>query len=183
MVKENSKLKFNIKLGFSLAEVLVSMLIMSVMFLALTKIMTQKPKKQMERTPHGYYECYRTADGTLHEDRTKNNVFVAENTNIQRCEFEPPKGVYYINFHYINSNRPVYYNTQQVIFDETAIFNDPSDGTAAIPQSELTYEAANFNNDMNMFKTYLEISHPQSRIYTRWINSNSPPVNALFIAW
>lgn len=186
--------QINKKRGFSLAEILISMLIMSVAFMALTKVITQKPKKLMEKTPHGFYECYKT-NGVLHEDRTRNNILQPENPDVTNCTFDPPKGVYYVNVHYIGMvpsegagavNK--YYNAPEAMFDSQVTFSDPSDILSDIPEEFLTESGSynytrNFEQDSNMFKAYLELSHQQSQIYQNWKNTGNAPENALFIAW
>ena len=179
MVKNISRQLNGFKKGFSLAEVLISMLIMSVAFLALTKVVTQKPQKQLENTPHGFYECFKEG-GQIYEHRTRNNV-AQELNKVDSCIFEPPKGVYYINIHYIDNES--YYNTVETMFDETVTFNEPSKVLDAIPEVNSEYIIDHMEDDRPMFKSYLQLSHPSSYIYQNWINSDTPPSDAMFIAW
>ena len=43
---------------FSIAEALVSMLIISIFFIATSKVMTKKQRPDISESPHGFYECY-----------------------------------------------------------------------------------------------------------------------------
>ena len=47
-----------VKKGFSLAEALVVMAIISIFFAAASKIITTRPKPPKQVNQHGYYECY-----------------------------------------------------------------------------------------------------------------------------
>ena len=53
------------KKGFSLAEALVVMAVVSIFFAAVTKVITTRPKKPKQANLHGYYECY--VDGGMYE--------------------------------------------------------------------------------------------------------------------
>lgn len=52
------------KKGFSLAEALVVMAVVSIFFAAVTKVITTRPKKPKQANLHGYYECY--VDGGMY---------------------------------------------------------------------------------------------------------------------
>jgi len=94
----------NIKFGFSLAEALVSMLVLSLFFIATAKIITVK-QKDKPKIVAGYYECAlvgseRVENGTTEKNasgcaynpppRSVNNIYICSvlSNNI-RCTSEP----------------------------------------------------------------------------------------------
>lgn len=78
------------KNGFSLAEALVSMLILSIFFLATYKINTQKESKDTITVPHGFFECYH--DGTtLHQRYSYAGDVVNESEPVGNCTFSPQR--------------------------------------------------------------------------------------------
>ena len=57
--------KRNYKKAFSFAEILISMLILSVFFIAGAKIFTHKQKDEVMKKINGFYECYWTDGGLM----------------------------------------------------------------------------------------------------------------------
>ena len=176
-LKQNNK-----KYGFSLVEVLVSMLILSVVFMAMTNVATHKAKKNLDKSPHGFYECYKVGD-TLYEDITRNNAAKEDNENVDSCIFNPPKGAYYVNVHYIGSDK--YMNVQETMFTEQLVLTSPEkimDGY----DDTLISNCPNEDDKIKVredFISYLEISHPQSKVLSTWNTTGSIPDSILFIAW
>ena len=79
--------KKNHKKGFSLAEALVSMLILSIFFGVAAKMVTQRPKQEYIVSPHGFFECYKdNTDGTI-----KVNGTGLDSPTTGTCEFTPAK--------------------------------------------------------------------------------------------
>ena len=83
----------NKKSGFTIAEALISMLILSVFIGLSMKIFTKKHTKPVYNASHGTYVCYRDADGNLH------SKFGAQEhpVNGDHCTFHPAKtATYYV---------------------------------------------------------------------------------------
>lgn len=172
----------NKKFGFSLVEVLLSMLILSVVFMAMTNVAAHKAKKNLDKSPHGFYECYKIG-GTLYEDITRNNAAKEDNENVSSCIFNPPKGAYYVNVHYIGSDK--YMDTQESMFTERLELTAPE---KILDEYDEVLIKSYKNDEDKMevqenFKSYLEISHPQSKVLSTWNTTDSIPDNILFIAW
>lgn len=80
------------KRGFSLAEALVVMTVVSIFFAFAAKVVTTRQKPQVASNPHGYFECY--LDGnTLMQARKNEQVLIAPQNANGTCTFQPPKGV------------------------------------------------------------------------------------------
>ncbi len=83
----------NKKSGFTIAEALISMLILSVFIGLSMKIFTKKHTKPVYNASHGTYVCYRDADGNLH------SKFGAQENSVSgdHCVFRPAKtATYYV---------------------------------------------------------------------------------------
>ena len=167
--------KYNKKSGFSLFEALVSMLILSLFFIASSRVITQKHETEIQQNPRGYYECYIiNGQQWQHRSNGKNSTAPVQTNN---CVFEPPAGVDFVNFHYFTGSQ--YYNGQQIIMNEILNLGGPSgvSDVFTLYESPLQGEAA-----IGAFKTYLKLSHPTSSIYTHIKNGNWP-TQATVIAW
>ncbi len=163
------------KSGFSLFEALVSMLILSLFFIASSKVITQKQPVEVQKNPHGYYECYYYG-GSLWQHRANGNASTpAARTN--NCAFQPPSGVTFINVHYYNNTE--YYNSQQVIMNMPVQIGQPSN----INMPGLFTNGAQTGTDaLYAFMTFLKLAHPNSKIYQNWKNG-VPPSQAVMITW
>lgn len=80
-----------VKRGFSLAEALVVMAIISIFFAAATKIITTRPKPKIQVNPHGYFECYKLG-GTQYQRSVREQLEI-ENKAASPCTFIPPAGI------------------------------------------------------------------------------------------
>lgn len=89
------------KKGFSLAEALVVMVIISIFFAAAAKVFTTRPKPKKQLNIHGYYECFNS--GGLHQRYIRDGV-ESPTVAVGVCTFEPPVGVSFFN---INSFSPI----------------------------------------------------------------------------
>lgn len=90
------------KSGFSLAEALVSMLILSIFFVVTSKVITTRQPDEWQGTEHGYYECIQQDSGNKFDQTmvTGNNV---ENKVVESCHFNvPPRSVAGIHRYYYN---------------------------------------------------------------------------------
>lgn len=159
-----------VKKGFSLAEALVVMAIISIFFAAASKIITTRPKPPKQVNQHGYYECYLNVYQTINaagqqvtvsrptQRYVRNNVATAAEE--VSCSFEPPNGIAFYN---INSYGPVFHssfepnikNTIQITFSCVELlskFNAPVSDLSIIPV---------FVN----VKMFLNTLYPDSHIY------------------
>lgn len=162
-----------VKKGFSLAEALVVMAIISIFFAAAGKIMTQKPKPIKQQNPHGYFECY--LDGGTHKqssaiEEAATDPVVAEGG---ACKFEPPKGVAFFNVNTygrafysdfepnVNNTINIKINTASTTDDFITIYKDSK--TFVIKAADAL--STNFRNEQESAKVYFEAIHPKSQIY------------------
>lgn len=76
--------------GFSLSEMLISLMIVSVIAVASVPVLTKKhnPKKSLV---HGSWTCYRSAGSTLHTATMVNKGVTKTTTSSGSCTFEPPE--------------------------------------------------------------------------------------------
>ena len=163
-----------VKKGFSLAEALVVMAIISIFFAAAGKIMTQKPKPIKQQNPHGYFECYLDA-GTLKQssaiEEAAADPVVAEGG---ACKFEPPKGVAFFNVNtygraFYSDFEPNVNNTINIKINDVAgagdfvtIYKDSKRFNIAASVNPLSTE---FQNQKESAEVYFEAIHPKSQIY------------------
>lgn len=186
MVKKVNTKQNSVKSGFTLAEVLVSMLLMSLFFLGTTKVITLKPKQEIQMNPHGFYECYYQAgDNQLYQHRVTGNAVVpAQET--ESCNFEPPKGVAYLNIHYFrydnNLGRYVGFNYQDPQFNMPLEYDEPRD-----IEDDFSFEMRDDDGqlktvNLDEIRTYLEFTHPASLVY-QILDSGEAPEEALIVAW
>ena len=184
-----------LKNGFSLAEVLVSMLILSVFFIATSKVITVKPKKEVQTFRHGYYECYQQ-NGVLYEKRADGSSTGGNPINVSACTFEPPGGIAYVLIYTINKDADgttKFYSSVEPIFDETIkiafnedlqnntysirhfqnYFDEPGNGTDVTQGSENQYALQN----------YIGASYPSSSIYSLMVLQPNYSGPAVFFAW
>ena len=175
----------NKKSGFSLFEALVSMLILSLFFLAASKAITQKQPVEIQRNPHGIFECYKV-QGQLWQHRVVGPVSTPAK-RVGTCIFNPPNGVNFINIHYFDGTR--YFNGQQLIMndsDSIPSMTDPGvlfqNRKYAFNDPDREFNPEEDDQDVNNFKTYLKLAHPNSSIYKSWAQNN-PPQSALILAW
>lgn len=162
-----------VKKGFSLAEALVVMAIISIFFAAAGKIMTQKPKPIKQQNPHGYFECY--LDGaTLKQssaiEEAATDPIVAEG---EVCTFEPPKGVAFFNVNTygrafysdfepnVNNTINIKINTASTTDDFITIYKDSK--TFVIKAADAL--STNFRNEQESAEVYFQAIHPKSQIY------------------
>lgn len=95
------------KKGFSLAEALVVMAVVSIFFAAVTKVITTRPKKPKQANLHGYYECY--VDGGMYERYVRNGVATKPKA-VTKCKFQPPGNISFFN---INTCGPAFYSNME----------------------------------------------------------------------
>ena len=79
------------KKAFSLAEILISMMILSVLFLAGSKVLTQPRKDEISRKVHGTYECYYKNNNVLTQAMSKTGEPVEGIPATEGCVFTPAR--------------------------------------------------------------------------------------------
>ena len=179
----------NKKFGFSLAEALVSMLVMSMFFIATSKIITTKPKKEVEANRHGYFECYIDSDGSMKQKRADGSyagvpTAVVGNT----CRFTPPRGIAFILMYALND-----YNGRKFYLAQEPQFN-AEDGVdeITITRNELRYfhyqpymeDVGEGNENTYVLMNFFQSSYPSSSIYKLLKDSgNTYSGPAVFIGW
>ena len=176
--------KYNFKSGFSLFEALVSMLILSLFFLASSRVITQKQTVEFQRNPHGYYECY-IVNGAQWEHMSISNIF-SPSVRTNECLFTPPTGVNFFNVHYLAPNG-MYYNAQQSIVNMQMPIGSPDFAQQFVGDRDHQrlfgfHELIEREDRFIEFKTYLRITHPACDIAS-YINQNITPLPALLITW
>ena len=173
----------NKKRGFSLTETLVSMLVVSIFFVAASKIITHRPPKEIQTPPHGFFECYYIG-GQLYSHSVRGNADEPEHRTTN-CNFQPPLGLSFINVHYISYDDERYFNSVEPLYDRRMELSRPSDIEAYY--SQYNDEDSNnrtdvYENQIEEFFTYLAKTHPRSKIYEQY-NDGDLSSNALFISW
>lgn len=98
---KNSK-QYDIKKAFTLIEVMLLLVVLSLVFASSTTIITRKHKLKPRRSVHGTYICYRNNDdGLLHEIMYSGKSLIFENNQtvnpaFTECKFEAPKNASYL---------------------------------------------------------------------------------------
>ena len=205
----NSFAKRDLKFAFSLAEVLIGMLIMSLFFMATTKVISVKQKPLVQEYPHGYYECYNSGGYKEHRVDSGRNTITAGTTGVRGCTFVPPKGIPVFNVYLVSNTYPrlrdqvlpvlggFYKRTEAQLTDDelnfpsglytiASLYDDIEEGDndndfAAIMKRNLSNGAA------SQFKRYLQMTYPDSVLNNlNWRETGGimyPPIDAIFITW
>lgn len=79
-----------LKTGFTLVELMVFFMFISLLLAAATPIITKRIKDIPTRIYHGKYVCYRNSAGNLVEEYYNTTRIVASK-EVAQCNFEPPK--------------------------------------------------------------------------------------------
>ena len=157
-----------VKKGFSLAEALVVMAIISIFFAAASKIITTKPKVKKQRNAHGYYECYYL--GGYKQKYVRDGV-ASPLESVSECKFEPPAGIAFFN---INSSDPCYSSFQPNINNVLTI---SLIGNITI-QSETKTTTLSSNTECSDIQMFFSTLYPKSEIY-----NNGAILKGVFISW
>lgn len=184
------------KKGFSIAEALVSMLVVSVFFLATSKVMTQKQPKEYQEPIHGFYECYVTTEDDV--KKLKQKLAIGQSNppvqTVSQCELDPPKDlplaiIYAIAGTDDDTTTPVGEERKNRIYK------------AIEPQFNKAFRISSIN-ELRTFHTdalvdieaddlewtdvqkFLRLSYPHSGLYEMMESgSYNPQDPALFIGW
>lgn len=160
-----------VKKGFSLAEALIVMTIIAVLFACASKIITTRPKPKRQITPHGYYECY--LDGPQLKQRYVREKVETDPINVSSCLFEPPKGVLFFN---INAYGSVYYSDFQPNINND--LNISINGSGMIIRSQTDTLILESNVDALNVSSYLKVMYPESELY-----NNGSVRTGIIISW
>ena len=175
----------NTKLGFSLMEALVSMLILSVFFAATAKVITKKKKPEKIVYPHGYYECYYDG-GSLYSGESTN--FAApeiKQISGSSCTFTPGTGkiVYKVTVIYPDNNGGF---SEIVPFINNDLTIKPSKTTEKTTirssNSQLEYDINKSNNTYEEIHNYLGFTNSRSNVYIKNIGASGNG-GGVIIAW
>lgn len=157
-----------VKKGFSLAEALIVMAIISIFFAAASKIITTKPKVKKQINAHGYYECYYSGG---HKQKYVRDGVSSPLESVSECKFEPPAGIAFFD---INSYNPCYTSFQPNINNTLTI--SLIDNITIRSETKITTLSSNTDcSDIQMFFSTL---YPKSEIY-----NNGAILKGLFISW
>ena len=157
-----------VKKGFSLAEALVVMAIISIFFAAASKIITTKPKIKKQINAHGYYECYYSGG---HKQKYVRDGVASPLESVSECKFEPPAGIAFFD---INSYNPCYTSFQPNINNVLTI---SLIGNITI-QSETKITTLSSNTDCSDIQMFFSTLYPKSEIY-----NNGAILKGIFISW
>lgn len=163
-----------VKKGFSLAEALIVMAIVAILFACASKVITTRPKQNKQVTSHGYFECYR--DGTSLKQRyVREGAAEPERDVSGHCTFKPPSGVAFFS---LNSINPPYSEFQPNI-TRTLQIQVQDNSITISPQGSLTesYDITSNDNEDNM-KNYFNMMYPDSELY-----NNGASRSGLMISW
>lgn len=155
-----------VKQGFSLAEALVVMAIISIFFAAGAKIVTTRPKAKVQINPHGYFECYKVG-GTQYQRSVREELEI-EKKAANPCVFTPPSGTAFFS---ITTYGPgtLYHSSFEPNINNVLRITMGSDSlTLRSDQTQYVLNAndANDNNDTkNNAKIFFEAMYPDSMIY------------------
>ncbi len=147
--------KNNHKKGFSLAEILVSMLILSLFFLAGAKVFTRKEKTEVMKKVHGFYECYWNGN-QLYQAMSK---FGSRPTPIPvngSCVFATTKNNSLFDITILFPNQGGVYYDQQFINTDMATITPPRIGNnpqGCVTVSQAQQQCISQEDDPNVHKT------------------------------
>lgn len=182
VIKLNKSL--HIKRGFSLADALVSMLILSMFFMATSKIITIKQKDEANVKTTGYYECYKK-DGKMYEKYYNGSL----KENVGSCVFNPPytrpnKVLYSINNQCI-------YTTMELEISNTLTINPLQLTTTALNSSCDSYEqlgpcsrgeCMDTSDGIDSFRAIVHDTYPTSSL-NGFSKADYNTIPVVFIAW
>ena len=186
--------KNNHKKGFSFAEILVSMLILSLFFLAGAKVFTRKEKPEVMKKVHGFYECYWNG-GDLYQAMSK---FGSRPTPVKvngSCVFATTKNNSLFDITILFPNRGGVYYDQQFINTEQAFIVPPRQGdpVGVITDSNGKRTPIDQGNplvhkneemDYSVVKNNLELNSKNANVLSDDISAGDTGKNgAIIISW
>ena len=179
------------KFGFSLAEALVSMLVLSMFFLATSKIITTRPKAEVITYKHGYFECYMQG-GQLMQKLSEENANTSPKNAGTACTYIPPKGISFLIIHAFNdheNNIRKFYTSEEAFIDGDSITGSDEVSINAVQLAKFHEYLEDGNEELvgndkiNEFINFLGLSHPTSSLYQILKTDPTYKGPALFIGW
>ncbi len=140
-----------VKKGFTLAETLIVMAVISILFSVAAKVITTRPKYKKQSVSHGYFECYKTGGG-MYQRTVRDEVATAPTSVADECVFTPPSGISFFNIHSRNPNasrfEPVINKRLRIRLGESIAFYDgnsnsyllESDGVNTVDGADAFYQ-------------------------------------------
>lgn len=169
------------KSGFSIAEALVAMLVLSTFFVVTSKVVNIKPKQEVAVNPHGFFECY-DENGVTGEQYVLSGQVqqLPEDRRGHDCRFIPPNNIPYVIIYVVSEGQ--YYNTIQPQFTNEILL-DKNNLSNFYQNFD---EPATGNQNLNEFKNFLGQTYPQSNIYKAMDKSDGDVTyngSAVFFGW
>lgn len=191
-----------VKKGYTLAEALVVMAVVSIFFAAASKVLTVKPTHKKQMNPHGYFECYLDG-GQLKQKYVRENIESMLET-VDVCTFSPPIGIAFYsvniygtdNYHsgiepYINNTLSIKVTESQSVDEKTGLplvdsSNNPIiEGKvtlSAMKQGEKfeeTYDKSTSGTDeKKAVEDFFKVIYPKAEMYN---DGNIFP--GIFLSW
>ena len=161
-----------VKKGFSLAEALVVMAIISIFFAAASKIITTKPKVKKQINAHGYYECYYLGG---HKQKYVRDGVASPLQSVSECKFEPPAGIAFFNINSFNSFNSCHSSFQPNINNALTI---SLGGSGVVIRSDTETLALSNNTNCSDIRMFFSTLYPKSEMY-----NNGVILKGVFISW
>ena len=161
-----------VKRGFSLAEALIVMAILSIFFAFGAKVITTPQKQRSEGANHGYFECWKTGSSYLSERYVLNGAVSSTREQINTCIFDARPGTAMFMLrgnvagNYYNTYEPNINNTLNITFTNTSML---------INGSEV---ALDDDYDANDYEAQLGADYEDSMLY-----NNGNPREGVIIFW
>ncbi len=167
-----------VKSGFSLAEALVVMAIVAILFAAISKVVTTRPKRPVQENIHGYFECY-VVGGGLQQRYNRDGVETPVQS-VSKCLFEPIAGVSFYNINVYGNG--VYYNAFEPNITSDLYIYKYSNGfylrNTTNNRTLYLYQSSISNTSKENQILFFEALYPESRMY-----NNGSVRNGVMISW
>lgn len=176
----------NKKFGFSLAETLVSMLVLSIFFVVTSKIITVKPKAEIATNRHGYFECF-VQNGALMQKRSDGTYNGEAVPAGNACHFVPPSGIANVVVYVLNDTEGL--GQRFYVSAEPQFNGQDGNDTVSIDLAQLrtfhqTLEGIEEGDEnVHVLMNYFQVSYPSSSIYAILNEDDTYTGPALFIGW
>ncbi len=105
----SKKIRLGKTAAFSLAEMMVVMLILSIVILSMIPLATKRVKREHVNPEHGAFECYYDDQGKLHQiTRDANGKIVNRKDNVEggSCLFAPKRGAMFFVINAVGGGSP-----------------------------------------------------------------------------
>lgn len=169
-----------VKKGYTLAEALVVMAVVSIFFAAASKVLTVKPKHKKQMNPHGYYECYLDG-GQLKQKYVRENIESILET-VGECTFSPPIGIAFYSVNIYGTDN--YYSGIEPYINNTLSISVTADKVtlSAMKQGEkfeVAYDKSTSSEDAKrIVEDFFEVIYPKAEMYN---DGNIFP--GIFLSW